>query len=67
VDASRCAAGVAVIAFGQEQLGQERSVGQLFTGGGIRDLTEPFPQCGQAQQLRGGDNGGLDGGVGELA
>ena len=44
------AAFLAVVALGQQQLGQERPVGQLLAGGGVGELAVAVPQRRQPQQ-----------------
>ena len=49
VDAAGGAALFAVVAFGEQQLGQERPVGQLLTTGGVGDLGVAVPDGRQPQ------------------
>jgi hypothetical protein len=53
---------LAVVALGQQQLGQEAAVGELFAFGGVGDLVEPGADGRQVQHAA----GLVDGGVGGL-
>ena len=46
-DPAHGAAAVAVVALGQQQLGEESAVGQLFAFGSVGDLGEAGPDGGQ--------------------
>ena len=60
VDAAGGAALLAVVALGEQQLGQERPVGQLLAAGGVGDLAVAVPQRRQPQQPGGAVDRGVD-------
>jgi hypothetical protein len=50
-----------VVAFGEQQFGQERPVGQLLAAGGVGELAEAFPERRQPQQPARAVDRGVDG------
>src|SRR5690606_26946866 len=62
VDAADPASGVAVVAFGGEDLGEEGLVGQALLGGGLGDAGVLVADGRQPEDLGGGGDRGLGGG-----
>jgi len=61
VDPTGRAAFLAVVALGEEQLGQERPVRQLLASGGVGDLGVAVAERGQAKQSGGAVDRSIDG------